>query len=89
MFAGFGAAAEDFLADKIVHLFVGLMQPQAAQVRFGEAFVGHVLDDMLADHGQHLFEDLAPVLHELHVPAVGDAVGAGAAEEAVVVSDVV
>jgi hypothetical protein len=45
--------------------------------------------DMFRDERQHLLEDLAAVLHEQHVAAVVHLALPGAAQEAVVVADVV
>ena len=64
------------------------MQPEAAQVIGLHPFGRHMVGDVLADQRQHLFEDLPPVLHELHVAAVFHLV-MGAAEVAVVVADIV
>ena len=48
-----------------------------------------MVHDVLRYHRDHFLEHLAAVLHELHVAAVFHAVGARAAQKAVVVADVV
>ena len=89
LLARFGIAPQNLAPDEIVHRLVGLMQPEAPQLRGLHAFILDMMQDVLRHHRHHFLEDLAPVLHELHVAPVGHAVRARAAQEAVVVADVV
>ncbi|MPL84461.1 hypothetical protein SDC9_30426 [bioreactor metagenome] len=89
LLARFRLAAKHLAADEIVHRLVRLMQPEPAQGGGREPFLRQMAEDMGTDHRQHFLEDLAALLHELHVAPVGEPVGPGAAQEAVVVADVV
>ena len=46
------------------------MQPKPFEIRSSHAFRFHMIGDMFANQRQDFFENLAPVLHELHAAAI-------------------
>ena len=89
LFVWFWCATQNLFTNEVVHCLVGLVQPKTPEMFRGYSITGHVISDVMTDHGQYFFEDFATVLHELHVAPIGEAIGARAPQITIVVAYIV
>ena len=87
-FLRFGVAAQHHAADQQVHVQVGLVQPEAADLRHFQTGIGHGVLDHFRGHRAHVLEYLAALLAEQFV-RLADAGFVEAVQEAEIVADVV
>ena len=86
--ARFRVASQHLAGDEVVHVDVGLVEPQPREARGGNPLFAQMRDDQVCYHRHDFLEDLAALLDEELVGARGP-FRCGAVQEAEIIADVV